>query len=72
MINQNFHTIRASIISEKKGNEYLIFSTKNACKKCSPSTFEKGVGKFDIITTFEPLERKHGIVTGSRTAWQYP
>ena len=57
MINQNFHAIRASIISGQKRNEYLIFSTKSACKMCSPSTFEKGVGKFDIITTFEPLER---------------
>ena len=57
MINQNFHAIRASIISRQKGNEYLILSTKSACKKCSPSTFEKGVGKFDIITTFEPPER---------------
>ena len=57
MINQKFHAIRASIISGQKGNEYLILSTKSACKKCSPSTFEKGVGKFDIITTFEPPER---------------
>ena len=57
MINQNFHVIRASIISGQKGNEYLILSTKSACKTCSPSTFEKGVGKFDIITTFEPSER---------------
>ena len=57
MINQNFHAIRASIISGQKGNEYLILSTKSACKKCSPSTFEKGVEKFDIITTFEPPER---------------
>ena len=57
MINQNFHAIRASIISGQKGNEYLTLSTKSACKKCSPSTFEKGVGKFDIITTFEPPER---------------
>ena len=54
MINQKFHAIRASIISGQKGNEYLILSTKSACKKCSLSTFEKGVGKFDIITTFEP------------------
>ena len=58
MINQNFHAIRASIISGQKGNEYLILSTKSACKTCSPSTFEKGMGTFDIITTFEPLERK--------------
>ena len=57
MINQNFCAIRASIISGQKGNEYLILSTKSACKMCSPSTFEKGVGKFDIITTFEPPER---------------
>ena len=57
MINQKFHAIRASIISGQKGNEYLNLSTKSACKKCSPSTFEKGVGKFDIITTFEPPER---------------
>ena len=57
MINQNFHAIMASIISGQKGNKYLIFSTKSACKKCIPSTFEKGVGKFDIITTFEPPER---------------
>ena len=57
MINQNFGAIRAPIISGQKGNEYLILSTKSACKKCSPSTFEKGVGTFDIITTFEPLER---------------
>ena len=57
MINQNFHAIRASIISGQKGNEYLILSTKSAYKKCSPLTFEKGMGKFDIIITFEPLER---------------
>ena len=57
MINQNFHAIRASIISGQKGNEYLTLSTKSACKKCIPSAFEKGMGKFDIITTFEPLER---------------
>ena len=60
MINQKFHAIRASIISGQKGNEYLILSTKSACKKCSPSTFEKGMGKFDIITTFEPPERHYG------------
>ena len=59
MINQKFHAIRASIISGQKGNEYLILSTKSACKKCSPSTFEKGVGKFDIITTFEPPKECH-------------
>ena len=57
MINQNFCAIRASIISEQKGNEYLILSTKSACKKCILSTFEKGIEKFDIITTFEPSER---------------
>ena len=57
MIHQNFCAIRASIISEQKGNEYLTLSTKSAYKKCSLLTFEKGVGKFDIITTFEPLER---------------
>ena len=57
MINQNFHAIRASIISEKKGNEYLTLSTKSAYQKCNPLTFEKGVGKFDIITTFEPHQR---------------
>ena len=57
MINQNFHAIRASIISGQKGNECLIFSIKSAYKKCSPSTFEKGMGKFNIIITFEPPER---------------
>ena len=57
MINQNFHAIRASIISGQKGNKCLSLSTKSACKKCIPSTFEKDVGKFDIITTFEPPER---------------
>ena len=57
MINQNFYAIRASIISGQKGNEYLILSIKSAYKKCSLSTFEKDMRKFDIITTFEPLKR---------------
>ena len=57
MINQKFYAIRALIISGQKGNEYLILSTKSVCKKGSPSTFEKGVGKFEIITTFDPPKR---------------